>query len=117
MLEYANNNKIPVWTAVKLLDFLKMKDEASFDKISWSDNGLSFRITSSLTHENGLTFIVPAIYNDKNITSIIVNGNNYNFIIKSIKSLMYAFVTVNGGMSYFVNVKYSSQYFSGHENS
>lgn len=117
MLEYANKNGIPVWTAAKLLDFLKMKDEASFDKISWSDNRLSFSISSSLTHENGLTFMAPAIYNDKNITSIAVNGNINNFIIKSIKGLKYAFVTVNGGMSYSINVKYSDRVFSEHKES
>ncbi len=30
MLAYANSNGIPVWTALKLLDFIKMREEASF---------------------------------------------------------------------------------------
>ena len=106
MLEYANKNKIPVWTAVKLLDFLKMKDEATFDQISWSDNQLSFNITSSLIHSNGLTFMVPAIYNDKNITRITVNGNINPFTIKSVKGSEYAFVTVKAGMNYSIRVAY-----------
>ncbi len=106
MLDYANKNNIPVWTAIKLLDFLKMKDEASFDKISWSDNQLSFRLNSSLKHINGLTFMVPAIYNGKNITGIKVEDNDNPFIIKSIKCSKYAFVTVKPGISYTVKVNY-----------
>ena len=35
MLDYANEHHIPVWTAEKLLDFLQMKDEASFKNINW----------------------------------------------------------------------------------
>ena len=35
MLNYARDNGIPVWTPVKLLDFLKAKDEAAFSKIKW----------------------------------------------------------------------------------
>ncbi len=30
MLNYANRNGIPVWTSLKLLDFIKMRDEAFF---------------------------------------------------------------------------------------
>ena len=29
MLAYANSNGVPVWTSLKLLDFIKMRDEAS----------------------------------------------------------------------------------------
>ena len=52
MLDYANTKDIPVWTALNLLEFLKMKDEASFTDFNWSDNQLSFRLNSSLKHNN-----------------------------------------------------------------
>ncbi len=70
MLAYANENGIPVWTALNLLNFLKMKDEASFTNISWRNNLLSFTLNSSLKHSNGLTFMIPANYGDKKITGI-----------------------------------------------
>jgi hypothetical protein len=106
MLQYANKNGIPVWTSVKLLDFLKMKDEADFENISWEENELSFNITSSLTHSTGLTFMLPAIYDNKNIASITVNGNIKHFTVKSVKSSQYAFVTVKGGMNYNIRAAY-----------
>ena len=40
MLAYANQQNIPVWTEIKLLDFIKMKDEASFSNIRWVNNKL-----------------------------------------------------------------------------
>jgi hypothetical protein len=106
MLEYAKKNGIPVWTAVKLLDFLKMKDESDFDNISWEENELSFNITSSLTHSTGLTFMLPAIYDNKNIASITVNGNIKHFTVKLVKNSQYAFVTVKGGMNYNIRAAY-----------
>lgn len=47
MLAYANSHGIPVWTAVKLLDFVKMKDQASFTGINRFNNQLSFSLNSS----------------------------------------------------------------------
>ena len=34
MLDYSNENHIPVWAPVKLLEFLKAKDEATFTNIT-----------------------------------------------------------------------------------
>ena len=46
MLAYAKSNGIPVWTELKLLDFIKMKDDASFTDLNWSGNRLSFHLKS-----------------------------------------------------------------------
>ena len=43
MLAYANSKGIPVWTAAKLLDFIKMRDEATFSEVSWSGPSIIFR--------------------------------------------------------------------------
>ena len=58
-LDYANSKGIPVWTELNLLDFLKAKDEATFTDINWSNSRLSFKIKSSLTHSNGLSYMIP----------------------------------------------------------
>ncbi len=57
MLDYANSKEVPVWTALNLLNFQKMKDEASFSNISWSDNQLRFKMKTSVKNNNGLTFL------------------------------------------------------------
>jgi hypothetical protein len=106
MLEYAKSNGIPVWTEQKLLDFIKMRDEADFTDINWSNNRLSFNLNSSLKHSNGLTFIVPSMYRDKKIKSITGNGKDFPFIKRSVKGSDYAFVTVEPGINYSIIVNY-----------
>jgi hypothetical protein len=106
ILTYAQDNGIPVWTALKLLDFVKMRDEATFTDLSWSDNRLSFKLKSSLKHSNGLTFMVPFKYNDKRITDITRNGKSVTFIIRSVKGSDYAFLTVEPGANYSILINY-----------
>ena len=107
MLAYANSKGVPVWTAIKLLDFIKMKDEASFDNISLKNNDLTFTLHSSLTHSNKLTFMVPADYNGKKIKGITLNDQMQTYSIKRIKGIHYALASVEGGKNYDISVKYS----------
>jgi hypothetical protein len=106
MLDYANKNGIPVWTVLKLLDFMKMKYEAKFNNITWSDNKLSFNLTSSLKHSNKLTFLVPGSFKNLKINGITCNGKTSPFIIWSLKGHNYAFVSVEPGQNYDVTVAY-----------
>lgn len=106
MLTYANTKGIPVWTVEKLLDFLKMKDEASFTNLIWSKNQLSFNLNSSLKHSNGLTFMVPAMSGGLNIKTIAIDDVQAPFIVKSEKGNKSAFVTIKGGQKYSVKVVY-----------
>jgi 2-hydroxy-3-keto-5-methylthiopentenyl-1-phosphate phosphatase len=50
--------------------------------------------------------MLPAIYDNKNIASITVNGNIKHFTVKLVKSSQYAFVTVKGGMNYNIRAAY-----------
>jgi len=106
MIDHANQNGIPVWTAVKLLDFIKMKDEAAFNDLTWADNKLSFKLTSTLKHTNKLTFMISSIYGSKLLKGITVNGKSQSFILKYVKGINYAFVSVEPGKNYDVIVNY-----------
>lgn len=108
MLEYANSKNVPVWTAVKLLDFIKMKDEASFSDINWSNNKLSFTLNSKLKHRNGLTFMLPACYAGNKLKEVIKNGTETPFTIKNVKGSDNAFITVQGGENYSVQAIYEN---------
>jgi len=106
MLTYANLNKIPVWTELKLLDFIKMKDEASFTRLTWVNNKLAFDINSSLKNSNGLTFMVPAEYEGSRVDKISLDGNDARFITRLVKGSEYAFITVNPGIKHSIIVNY-----------
>ena len=106
MLAYSNQQNIPVWTELKLLDFIKIKDEASFTHLSWVNNKLSFDINSSLNNSNGLTFMVPAEYEGLGVKKIILDGNDARFITRSVKGSHYAFVTIETGIKHSIVVNY-----------
>lgn len=108
ILAYANDHGIPVWTALNLLNFLKMKDEASFTDISWADNQLSFALNSSLKHGHGLTLMIPANHGDKKITGISKDNKDIRPTIKSVKGSEYAFVTVKAGANYSFLISYGN---------
>ncbi len=106
MLAYSSSNGIPVWTALNLLDFVKMKDQATFTEIRWSGNILNFIINSSLKHGSGLSFMVPLEFNKKKIEGITSNGRALPFIINNVKGSAYALATVSPGEDHSIIVKY-----------
>jgi hypothetical protein len=110
MLTYANSNSVPVWTAVKLLDFIKMREEACFSDIIYRKNKLSFRLKSSLKHPDGLTFMVPYRYGNKKIAGISCNEKESSFITRSVRGREYAFLTVKPGETYSIIVNYSDRH-------
>jgi hypothetical protein len=107
MLTYANINRVPVWNALQLLDFIKMRDEASFSEIKWKNNTLSFILNSSLLNSNGLTFMVPYRHGDNKIARINCAEKETSFAIRSVRGSDYAFVTIKPGQNYFVKVNYN----------
>jgi hypothetical protein len=106
MLAYANQKSIPVWTEIKLLDFLKMKDEATFSHISWMNHKLAFDINSSLKNSNVLTFMVPAEYNGLRVKKISLDGHDARIITRSVKGSDYVFASVGPGKNHSVIVNY-----------
>ena len=106
MLDYASSNNIPVWAPVKLLEFLKAKDQATFSNLSYTNEQLSFKIKSSITHSNQLACIVPYLFNEKKINEVTINGIRQSIFLKHVKGFDYLFLTVKPGNDYDVVVTY-----------
>jgi hypothetical protein len=106
MLAYANQHKIPVWTEMKLIDFIKMRDEASFTSLKWAGNKLEFNINSALKTSNGLTFMVPVQFKKLRIKGLTIDGNDSEFITRSVKGSDYAFATIETGKNHSIIVNY-----------
>lgn len=107
MLDYANSRHIPVWTEIKFLDFMRAKDEASFNNITWQNNTLSFNIKSSLLHTSNLSYLIPFTSNGKKISKITSNGEDQQYLVRSIKGRDYALLTIKPGMAYKVIASYT----------
>jgi hypothetical protein len=108
MLAYANSKNVPVWTAANLLDFIKMKDEASFSELTWEENSLSFNLNSKLKHSNGLTFMLPASFAGNKLKIVTKNGAATPFSIRKVKGSDFAFITVAGGSNYTFKASYGN---------
>jgi O-glycosyl hydrolase len=106
MLSYANQRKIPVWTELNLLEFLKMKDEANFTNVKWSGNRLTFLLSSQLTHSAGLTVILPSFWQNMRLKHILVDDHDKPIILKKIRGYEYALITVKPGTFYHFSADY-----------
>lgn len=108
MLDYAKEKAIPVWTPVRLLDFIKAKDEAKFSDIKWSHSKLSFQLKSAFAGDDNLSIMIPMLYNGKKIKEIVVDGVSRKFFNKEVKGFDYAFLTVKPGRAYSIIVTYTN---------
>jgi hypothetical protein len=107
MLSYAKSKGVPVWTAGNLLDFLKMRDEATFSDIRWINNQLSFTLQSSIQHPGGLTFMVPARYGGRPVQRITIDGEEVPLCLKVVKGSEHAFASVEPGNDHEISVDYT----------
>jgi hypothetical protein len=106
MLDYANQQGIPVWTELNFLEFLRAKEETTINDITWDDNQLSYTIHSALKNENGITHLIPYVFNSKKVDEVKVNGNTYPYIVQEIKGRRYALITIRPGSVYSIMIKY-----------
>jgi hypothetical protein len=106
MLSYAGARGVPVRTAENLLDFLKMKEDAAFKKITWTGQKLSFVLSSSIFHESGLTFMVPFRFDGMEIKKITDDGSDVPVIIRKVRGSSYAFHSIKPGTDHSIIISY-----------
>ena len=68
---------------------------------------LSFKIKSQITHSNGLSCLVPYIYNGKKTGKITSNGLTQFWSIELIKGFEYAWLSIGPGSDYSVVIAYT----------
>jgi hypothetical protein len=106
MLAVADSLKIPVWTAEKLLDFVEMKDSASFSQLKWKSNTLSFEIKSPITGTGTLTLMIPLECKGRMIIKVFENEKEIPFLNKRIKGFSYAWISVESGKTHTITAEY-----------
>jgi hypothetical protein len=106
ILDHCNSRGVPVWTAERVYEFLKMKDEASFSDIEWSENRLTFNLSSGIPNPEGLTLLLPSIHGNLKINSVAIDGHISQFERKTIKGYEYALITVTPGKIYEISAGY-----------
>ena len=107
MLDYAKEKAIPVWTPLRLLDFIKAKDDAKFSNIKWMNSKLSFEVKSAVASNDSFSIMIPSLYNGKKLNEVIINGIKYQGVLKRVKGFEYAFLTIKPGAGYSIEVTYT----------
>jgi hypothetical protein len=106
VLDYCSKRGVPIRTAERVYEFLKMKDEACFSDIGWSENTLTFTLSSGIPNPDGLTILLPSDHGDLKISSVSIDGNIRQFDHRTIKGNEYALITVNPGKIYKISAGY-----------
>jgi hypothetical protein len=107
MLKYSNERNIPVWTASRLLDFIKTRDNAGFTGIKWKSDKLSFTFESRNAVKEELSVIIPFICSGREISKITADGKIISYSIRKIRGSEYASVLPGTGENINITVTYS----------
>ena len=107
MLKYASDRDVPVWTASRLLDFIKTRDDAKFNGIKWDRGRLSFTLESLQQCKDKLSIIIPFSHSGKEISKVEADGKPAVFTIRTIRGFKYAFVLIDPGKNVNIIATYS----------
>jgi hypothetical protein len=95
VLEYAQLNSIPMYSAPAWLEFWKAREATELTKPSFTSNTLTFTATDA---PEGLTLQVPhASGNNKVVSTFQVDGAPQGFSIAAYQGVMYASVNLTAG--------------------
>jgi len=107
MLKYAGERNIPVWTASRLIHFIKARDSAEFRKLKFSDNKLSFTFMTNPEIRDNLTIMIPSEFAGRYIKEITANNTRVPFFIKPVRGKRYAVIITESGRNYDFVVSYN----------
>ncbi|HWQ96418.1 MAG TPA: DUF4082 domain-containing protein [Candidatus Methylomirabilis sp.] len=89
-------HNIPIVSSRQMLDWIDGRDNSTYSNVSLNGTTLSFSVTPA-AGSNGLQIMVPATTNAGSISSINVNGNPANYLIRTINGINYAFIGAVSG--------------------
>jgi hypothetical protein len=96
MMDYANSRGVPIWSADQLNDFLRARNQARTQNMSWNGTLLKFDF-NALTPYNGLTLMIPAKAGGHSLVSLEIGSTSVPYTITTIKGYDYALFTAANG--------------------
>ncbi|MES1226170.1 MAG: hypothetical protein ABUT20_62420, partial [Bacteroidota bacterium] len=93
-------HSVPVVTAKQMLTWIDNRNSSVFGPMTWSNNQLSFTIT---TNAHNLQAMVPVKSATGQLTKIEQNGSSISYTVQTIKGLDYAFfpATTNSYVAFY----------------
>ncbi len=107
MIKYSNDLNIPVWTASRLLDFIKTRDNARFRQIRRKEDQLSFILENLSESRDKFSIIVPANFSGKKVTKITADSRPVSWSARTIRGSEYAFILAEPGKNISITITYS----------
>jgi hypothetical protein len=96
MMDYANARGVPIWSAEQLNDFIRARNQARTQNMSWNGTLLKFDF-NALTPYNGLTLMIPAKAGGHSLVSLEIGSTSVPYTITMIKGYDYALFTAANG--------------------
>ncbi|BCX04450.1 MAG: hypothetical protein KatS3mg053_2388 [Candidatus Roseilinea sp.] len=99
LLDYARQRGVPNLSAMEWLNFVETRRAARFTDVTWNEATatLSFNVAVTTTPGVTLTALIPAIYNNRSLQSVTVDGAPVAFNIDLVKAEDRAFVSMPAG--------------------
>lgn len=85
----AQERGLPVVSARQMLTWLDGRNGSSFGSLAWSNNTLTFTVVQA-AGANGLQALLPRRANNRVLSTVVRNGGDVPFEVKTIKGLEYA---------------------------
>ena len=79
-MQYAQKNRIPIWSAGQWLDFILARNQAEMEDLQRTESSCSFRLVQPKPIE-GLTLLLPTRYGNRQLDQVTVEGS-----LQSLKS-------------------------------
>ena len=96
--KYLKEDGIPSWSAEMLLDFVTARNASKMESVRWKENAdgggtLTFRFVPGATRDD-LTFTLPVKRGETHLESVSVEGKKAEPVVREIKEVETAFVTL-----------------------
>ncbi len=96
MMDYANARGVPIWSAEQLNDFLRARNQARTQNMSWNGTLLNFDFNALIPY-NELTLMIPAKAGGHSLASLEIGSTSVPYTITTIKGYDYALFTAANG--------------------
>jgi hypothetical protein len=97
IIDYCKECGVPVFTAERVNNFVRTKDEASFTGMTWKNGILSFTVHSSMKNRDRLTILLPAASASHELSELTMDASPVSFGIIRIKGVRYASFSFDPG--------------------
>jgi hypothetical protein len=107
ILDHCRSRGVPVFTAERVNNFIRARDEAKISELVWKNSTLSFKVHSTISNRDRLTLILPSTCGSHKLSGVNMDNSQVSFSKSEIKGVSYAMVSFESGSNHSFSVDYN----------